>query len=99
MLKLKSEGGSDKEKFRLIFVRANEQHNKLQEELNTLVEWLLKGDYHPLEIRLILDDAQNTMLETITMMMQDVMADPSRTNDMLRIMMTGTNKCDEEFLK
>ena len=88
-----------REKFRLIFVRANEQHNKLQEELNTLVEWLLKGDYHPMEIKLILDDAQNTMLGTITMMMQDVMADPSRTNDMLRIMMTGTNKCDEEFLK
>ena len=52
-----------------------------------------------MEIRLILDDAQNTMLGTITMMIQDVMADPSRTNDMLRIMMTGTNKCDEEFLK
>ena len=88
-----------REKFRLIFQRANEQHNKLQQKLDTLVEYLLKGDYNPMEIRMILDGAQNQMLGTITRMMQDVMADPSRTNDMLRIMMTGTNKCDEEFLK
>ena len=88
-----------REKFRLIFVRANEQYNKLQQKLDILVEYLLKGDYNPMEIRMILDGTQNQMLGTITRMMQDVMADPSRTNDMLRIMMTGTNKCDEEFLK
>jgi hypothetical protein len=88
-----------REKFRLIFVRANEQHQALQKKLDTLINLLLKGNYHPLEIRLILDDAQNTMLGIITQMMSDVMTDPSRTNDMLRIMMEGTNKCDQEFLK
>ena len=88
-----------REKFRLIFQRATEQNNKLQEKLNSLVDNLLKGNYHPLEIRLILDDAQNTMLGTITQMIQDVMQDPSRTEEMLRIMMAGTNRCDQEFLK
>ena len=76
-----------------------DQNNKLQEKLNSLVDNLLKGNYHPLEIRLILDDAQNTMLGTITQMIQDVMQDPSRTEEMLRIMMAGTNRCDQEFLK
>ena len=88
-----------REKFRLIFQRATEQNNKLQEKLNSLVDNLLKGNYHPLEIRLILDDAQNTMLGTITQMIQDVMQDPSRTEEMLRLMMAGTNRCDQAFLK
>ena len=87
-----------REKMRMIFNRADAQHKVLQKKLDTLVEYLLKGGYHPLEISIVLDDAQNTMLGIITQMMTDIMEDPSRTNNMLLIMMEGTNKCDEEFL-
>ena len=88
-----------REKFRLIFTRANEQHNLLQKKLNDLVELLLKAGYPAIEIKIVVDTQQNEMLGIITQMMSDSMQDPSRTNEMLMIMMEGTNKCDEEFLK
>ena len=88
-----------KEKFNMIANRANIQHTALQKKLNDLVELLLKGKYHPLEIRMILDEAQRTMIGIITQMIQDSMIDPNRADDMLRIMIEGTNKCDAEFLK
>ena len=88
-----------REKFRLIFVRANEQHNLLQDKLNTLVDLLLKAGYPVMEIKMVIDIQQQEMLGIITQMMSDSMEDPSRTNEMLMLMMEGTNKCDEEFLK
>ena len=86
-----------REKFRLIFTRANEQHNLLQKKLNDLVELLLKAGYPAIEIKIVVDTQQNEMLGIITQMMSDSMQDPSRTNEMLMIMMEGTNKCDEEI--
>ena len=88
-----------REKFRLIFVRANEQHNLLQDKLNTLIDLLLKAGYPVMEIKMVVDIQQQEMLGIITQMMTDSMEDPSRTNEMLMLMMEGTNKCDEEFLK
>ncbi len=88
-----------REKFRLIFVRANEQHNLLQDKLNTLIDLLLKAGYPVMEIKMVVDIQQQEMLGIITQMMSDSMEDPSRTNEMLMLMMEGTNKCDEEFLK
>ena len=48
----KNSGGT--EKFRLIFVRANEQHNLLQDKLNTLVDLLLKAGYPVMEIKMVI---------------------------------------------
>jgi len=87
-----------REKFKMIFLRADSQHKLLQKQLDTLVEYLIKGGYHPLEIAMILEQATNIMLETLTTMIQDVMADPTKTNGMLTLLLEGTNKCDNDFL-
>ena len=77
----------------------NQQHYLLQKKLDDLVALLLNSNYHPLEIRMVLDGAQNNMLGIITKMIQDVMIDPSKSNRMLTIMMASTNKCDKEFIQ
>jgi|TARA_B000000557_G_scaffold257477_1_gene250820 hypothetical protein len=87
-----------REKFKMIFLRADSQHKLLQKQLDTLVDYLIKGGYHPLEIAMILEQATNIMLETLTTMIQDVMADPTKTNGMLTLLLEGTNKCDNDFL-
>jgi len=87
-----------RERFKMIFLRADSQHKLLQKQLDTLVEYLIKGGYHPLEIAMILEQATNIMLETLTTMIQDVMADPTKTNGMLTLLLEGTNKCDNDFL-
>ncbi len=87
-----------REKFKMIFLRADSQHKLLQKQLDTLVDYLIKGGYHPLEIAMILEQATNIMLETLTTMIQNVMADPTKTNDMLTLLLEGTNKCDNDFL-
>ena len=87
-----------REKFQMIFDRADSQHKLLQGQLDRLVDYLIKGGYHPLEIAMVLEAATNGMLESITTMITDVMADPSKTNQMLLLMLEGTNKCDNDFL-
>ena len=88
-----------RDKFAMIANRANQQHYLLQKKLDDLVALLLNSNYHPLEIRMVLDGAQNNMLGIITKMIQDVMIDPSKSNRMLTIMMASTNKCDKEFIQ
>ena len=75
-----------------------DRHKLLQGQLDRLVDYLIKGGYHPLEIAMVLEAATNGMLESITTMIQDVMDDPSKTNQMLLLMLEGTNKCDNDFL-
>ena len=87
-----------REKFQMIFNRADGQHKALQGQLDRLVDYLIKGGYHPLEIAMILEAAQNGMLQSLTTMIQDVMEDPSKTNQMLLLLLQGTNKCDNDFL-
>jgi len=87
-----------REKFTMIANRANQQHFLLQKKLDNLIAMLINANYHPMEVRMILDQATNVTLGVITKMIQDVMIDPSRANKMITIMMGSTNKCDKEFL-
>ena len=86
-------------KFNMIANKSNANHMKLQKKLNDLISQLKAEQYHPIEMQMVLTDAQNKMLNIITRMIQDVMLDPSKAKSMMTIMMGSTNKCDNEFLK
>jgi hypothetical protein len=86
-------------KFKMIYAKATEQNARLEKVFQRLVDDLIADGYHPLEISIVINGATEEMLGVITKMIQDSMEKPERASNMLMIMMQGTNKCDEEFLK